>query len=300
MIETYIPASRKEWLDLRMHDVTSTEVAALFNISPYATEFELWYRKKAETVVELDGNERMRWGERLQDAIANGIAEDYGWDIRHMSEYMRIPELRMGASFDYAIGDDGLLEVKNVDALVFRDGWLVEGDDLEAPPHIELQIQHQLAVSGRKYARIGALIGGNRVALIHRDADTQIIETIKMRVKAFWESIEANKPPHPDYVRDCEFISKLYNYAEPGKILDARDDAYIARMCANYREASEAAKKADERKQAIKAELLTRIGSAEKVLGEDYSITASLVGPAHVEYEREGYRLFKINWRKQK
>ena len=37
--------SEQEWLDLRKKDITSTDVAALFNLSPYKTEFELYHEK---------------------------------------------------------------------------------------------------------------------------------------------------------------------------------------------------------------------------------------------------------------
>ena len=70
----------------------------------------------------------MKWGTRLQDSIAMGIAQDQGWSIRPMKEYITDTDLRLGASFDFAIGDDGLLEIKNVDSLVFHKQWESDGD----------------------------------------------------------------------------------------------------------------------------------------------------------------------------
>src|SRR3990172_11795006 len=120
-VETIKPKNEAEWLSLRMKDITSTEISALFGISPYSTEFELWHRKKNKLYVDFEETERMTWGLRLQNAIAKGIAEDQGWKVRRMNEYIRIPELRIGASFDFSIeGKDiepGILEIKNVDSL---------------------------------------------------------------------------------------------------------------------------------------------------------------------------------------
>jgi len=53
-------------------------------------------------------------------------------------------------------------------------------------------------------------------------------------------------------------------------------------------------------REALKAEMLMSIGEAEKCLGDGYSITAGLVGPAQVSYERQGYRQFRVNWSKKK
>src|SRR3990167_5628915 len=97
------PTSEADWLSLRTLDITSTEISALFGCSPYSTAFELWHRKKSGVIVQLKENERMFWGTKLQDAIAAGIAEEQGWAIRRMNEYIRNAELRIGSSFDFAI-----------------------------------------------------------------------------------------------------------------------------------------------------------------------------------------------------
>ena len=96
-------ASEAEWLALRERDVTSTETAALFGCSPYLTEYELWHRKTGQLPVEFEVNQRMVWGNRLESAIAMGIAEDFGLIVEPFKVYMRIPELRMGSSFDFKI-----------------------------------------------------------------------------------------------------------------------------------------------------------------------------------------------------
>lgn len=308
MIETIVPENEAAWLELRKKDITSTETAALFGLSPYATAFELWHRKHDNIEVEFKMNERVQWGSRLQDAIAAGVAEDQGWTIRRMTEYIRDPELKMGASFDFSIEthtvpgwpqeEKGILEVKNVDSLAFRDGWIVDGDNVEAPPHIEIQVQQQLALTGRTVAFIAALIGGNRVILIKREPDPTVITAIKEKIKGFWASVDAHQEPTPDFARDADFIARLYSYAEPGKVFNADDR--IAKLAFAYKQAADEVKTAEEKKDAAKAELLTIVGSAEKVIGPTFTISAGMVGPAHVEYDRQGYRLFKISWKKAK
>ncbi len=310
-IERIIPDSEAHWLSLRTLDITSTEIAALFGISPYMTKFELWHRKKEAAVVRFEANERMKWGTRLQDAIAAGIAADNGWVIRPMKEYIRDTERRIGSSFDFAVVncdeagreyDSALLEIKNVDALMFRDGWVV-GDDgnVEAPPHIELQVQHQLLLAGLDRASIGALVGGNSVTLIPRERDESVTQAILGRAEEFWQSIAANSPPDPDFARDAGFIARLYQHAEPGKIIDGSGNMELASLAEQYRAFGEAEKRAGEQKQGLKAQILMMIGDAEKVVGDTFSsITAGVIGPAEVSYTRDGYRNFRINWRKEK
>lgn len=286
------------WLSERVKDLTSTDMAALFNCSPYKTPFELWHQKRDGTIIEIEENERMYWGNELEAPIAYGIAKKEGWSIKPLKVYMRLPQHRIGSSFDFAIDEDGLLEVKMVDYLAYRDGWIGEGEEIEAPPHIELQAQTELLVSGRKYLYLGVLVGGNKRFLFRREPDLEVHEAIKAKSAAFWKSIDKNQAPEPDYTRDADFINRLCGFAEPGKIYDATADSVIDSLVSRYKEASDREKKAGEEKDAIKAEILMKIGDAEKVQGKAWTISVGLVGPCHVEFDRKGYRNFRPSFKK--
>lgn len=296
----YSDLTEQEWLSLRHKDITSTEIAALFGLSPYLTQFELWHSKRAANPPVHEENERMRWGTRLQDSIAKGIAEDNGWEVHRMGEYLRISEWRIGASFDFEIFSPikGLLEIKNVDALAYKNGWEVDGDNVEAPPHIELQIQAQMMVSGHSVAYIGALVGGNNVVVIKREPNLVIWANIEHKVKEFWKSIADNKEPEPDFKRDAKFIASLYQSVTPEKVLTATEE--IDQLAMNYKHYQELEKNASDEKEAIKAKMLMLISDAEKVKGEKYTISANAVGPCHMEYDRKGYRNFKVTFKKEK
>lgn len=313
--EIIIPSNHEHWLQLRTQDVTSTESAALFGMSPYITRFELWHNKRAGTQSAFSPNERMQWGNRLEGAIALGIAEDHGWDVLPMKEYMRDPDLRIGSSFDYVITnvDDGPahLEIKNVDLYAFKDGWEEDDWGLQAPEHIEMQVQHQMLVSGFKTAYIGALIGGNRTVLLKRERDEEVIASIKSRIAKFWDSVDAGHEPAPSMPEDAEAMIRLHQYAQPGKILDASNDANIASLVARIRVAKTQKANAEEDEKIAKAELLAAIGDAEKVMGSDWTISAGQVAdtpPTLITADMvgtsiggsSGYRSLRINTRKAK
>lgn len=291
------PQNKDHWLELRAKDLTSTEISALFNCNPYMTHFELWHRKKSGISAEFIENDRMKWGTRLQDAIAYGIAEEHGMTIRKMDEYISVPELRVGSSFDFSVGNEGILEIKNVDYLAFKSGWIeLDSGEIEAPPHIELQVQHQMLVSNRKFAHIGALIGGNDVKVLFRDRDEEILAAIIKASSAFWKSIEDNVEPDPNMERDAEFISKLYNYAEPGKFLDATFDNRITELANQHRLLGEEIKYLEKKRDGIKSELIMIVDDVEKVKGNGFSISAGTVHVPEKIVNEYTYRMFKINW----
>ena len=314
-VETVPYSDDARWHELRGRDITSTQTAALFGLSPYSTAFEVAQQKLAAARGEFDqwaGNERTMWGNKLEAVIAERVAEVYGVHVRPMKQYMRRTDSPMGASFDFEIigvtdtvAEDerlrvlfgahgvGVLEIKNVDARVFASSWNSSGQP-EAPDHIEIQVQHQLHVCGYGWACIACLVGGNTLEIIPRLRDANMGTALQSRIDGFWSSLGAGILPPIDLPADAEIIRKLYSYAEPGKLLDAREDATVAELCTEYAAASAVAKEADDRKQSAAARLLQYIGDAERVLVNGFTVSAGMIGPAHVEYERKGYRNLRI------
>ncbi len=311
-IQTIPFTTEKAWLEARTRDVTSTEVSALFDSCPYLTAFELWHRKAGRLTTNFDPTERTIWGTRLQAAIAAGVADDEHWAYRPMTEYMRDTELRAGSSFDYEIegvaadgltAAAGLLEVKNVDDRIHRDTWLKGRDDetgaefIEAPVHIELQVQHQLMVSGRSFAYIAALVGGNRIVLTRREPDPDIISALRGRIQDFWASIDSGQPPAIDFARDADVVIRL-NQTSDGTVIDAPEDA--VKLAIEHRMLGEQEKAIKERRESLKAEILTLIGPAAKATFKGGSISASVVAGATYTVERKPYRGMRIYLSKAK
>lgn len=298
-----IPRDRAHWLELRKKNLNSTDIAVLFGLSPYMTYFELWHRMHKQMEDDFQDNERSVWGSRLQDAIAQGIAADEKWSVSPAIEYISLPAQRIGSSFDWWIGQDGILEIKNVDSLIFKEGWLVDEDkNIEAPPHIELQVQHQLLVSGRSFVRIAAFIGGNKVVLLERKPDQAVADVILGRSAAFWSSIDRGEEPTPDFEKDSVFIAKrLYNQAIPGKVMDASESIEFFNLASEYEKKRQTAKEAEQAKDILKAKILMLAGTCEKVLGNGFYANTNVTAPVLVEaFERKGSRQMRLYWRKTK
>lgn len=277
--------SESEWLDLRKQDITSTESSALFGASPYVTAFELYHRKLGNLESTFSANPRMIWGSRLESAIAYGIAEDNGWTIEPLKSYWRIPELRIGSSFDYVITSlpDGpaLLEIKLVDGLAYLKDWQKEDEDndAESPVHIEMQLQHQLLVSGFKRGFIGALVGGNKTVLLPRERDEAVIGAMRKRIAEFWSDVDNRREPKAVMPDDAQTLRRIHNHAEPGKILDAtgEDFADLRNLVRDYDEASKREKQAKEDKDVAAAEILAMIGDHESVILPFGKVSAGVV-----------------------
>lgn len=194
-IISYKNKKTKQWLDDRKQDLTSTDIASLFGVGRMTYE-ELLNHKRNKTTQDFQKNERCDWGLVLQDAIAGKFAEENNWKLKRMDEYIRIPDLRLGSSFDYEVmyeeEDDKvvheILEIKNVDYFEYKKDWH-QGFEIEAPAHIELQLQHQLLVSGFNVGYIGVLIGGNQGIVLKREANKRVHEAILKKAEKFWKEV---------------------------------------------------------------------------------------------------------------
>jgi putative phage-type endonuclease len=309
--------NEQQWLAERTKDITSTEVSALYGLSPYKTEFELFHEKREGVVVKFPANERMKWGTRLESIIAQGAAEDQGWEIGKLNVYMRDTAARIGSSFDFEIlssaNGKGILEIKNVDGLQYYKNWIDDGaGNIDAPEHIEMHIQHQMEVSGYEWTALVALVGGNELKVIYRNRDSEIGKDIRSRVAAFWDAVQKNTPPSADYTRDAEFIIKqLHANANPGEEIDVSNDPALEDLVKQYRLCSQEYAAMDKLKDQYKAQLLERIGTASKVYSSIGTISCgnvsgsagTLITPEMVGTTigtRAGYRSFRFTPKKEK
>ena len=313
--------TRDEWLALRHKYVCSTDQAALHGLSPYTTMFELYHSKSAPTYTEWEAGERAEWGIALEDAVARKIANDYGVKVRKLSAFVSRDGTGMASSFDYEIvglkedhtedsvlrgmyteSGPGILEIKCVDWLVFRNQWLEVDGEREAPPHIEIQVQHQLHCIERKWAALGVLVGGNSLKLIIREYDATVGHALETATKAFFKRIAAKQPPDPALPADADLIAQIYNFGDPSKVVDAQDNADVLALCTEYLDASTLIKAYEDRKQTAKAKLLMLIGDASKVIVSDgISISAGTVGETVVkEFTKKAYRNFRVTQKAKK
>lgn len=312
---TNIDTDEAKWLECRTSDITSTESSALFNCSPYMTKFELYHTKKMNLDSTFKATERTEAGKILEPAIAQIIAKQNNWVIEPLKDYLRLPGERIGSSFDYVILNhpDGPahLEIKNVDYFIFKDQWSVEDGEIEAPPHIEFQVQHQMMVTGFKHSYIGVFVGGNTAKIIYRERDDRVIGMIRSEIAKFWHDYENNIEPPVIMPDDADAVIRLNSYAQPNKLVDMTSDDELHTLLTQYKDAANRASVAEDEKKIAKAEIMKHIGDAEKVIANGFSISAGMVSPTPATLitpemigteigSRSGFRNLRITAKKPK
>ena len=281
----------------RQHWIGASEVASLFDLSPFKTRFELWHEKSGTLPPpNLDDNERVMAGRHLETGIAAWAAEKWRWPIESFDDYSPHPSVpKLGASLDFHTPDSGdPVEIKTVDYGLFRDNWATDQDVItDAPMNYVLQVQAQMACRpGTERGWLVACVGGNKLYRMEIPRHDAMIERIEREVQAFWDSVEAGQPPAPNFALDADAIAALYS-GEGGEKIDLRENNRATQLAYLYQEESRKVRESEKVKRAALAELKTMMNDAQSaVLGDGFTVKATWIKEAVIE--KKGYFRFNV------
>ena len=275
----------QSWLEKRKKYVTSTEVAALFGVSPYMTAFELWHIKRGNIdPVDLSGDNFIRFGKLVEPVIVQMILlENPSWKIEPCTVFAYDDVDGIGSSFDYYIeidGRKGLLEIKSTSYGEYKRKY----DDDEAPVHYEIQSQVELEMmpDAQFVMQVAYLADTRTLKYIPRERDADMGKAMRKAVRDFWAM---EKPPEIDYARDKSVLAKVAPKFDENNIMDATQNTRISELAAMYKAEKELEKQSSQNADKFYTELMALLGTARYAWTNDYKITATDVKP------NDGYRI---------
>lgn len=273
--------SREEWLALRRHDVTASEIGALFGCHPYRTIYGLAVEKRGHDIGGPDADAAViRRGQALERVVADEVARlRPHWGIFKSNEYLRDPAWRIGATPDFyirdAAGRRGVLQTKTVGAGKFKREWGTDVD-LTPPFWITLQTLTEAMLEKADFGAVGVLTIGEyafdaHVIEIarHAAAETRILAA----AESFWGAYDKGEEPQPDYQRDGEMIAAMYPTAVQGKTVDLTGDNRIHELLEARQLNGGIIKEAEVRKKEAEAEIRHKLGDAELAIVRGWKVT---------------------------
>ena len=195
--------SREDWLAVRNTGIGGSDAAAAVGLNPYKSALELWLEKTGKgsdlpAIDPMDDTHPTFWGSLLEPTVAAVYTKRTGNRVRKINAILQHPDPAlpwMLANLDRLVTGDpqvSILECKTAGiygAKLWRDG---------VPEYVQLQVQHQLAVTGKQAADVAVLICGQELQIfrVHRDAN--LIERLIELEGRFWAYVTSNTPPPPD------------------------------------------------------------------------------------------------------
>lgn len=245
--------TREDWLSVRKNGIGGSDAAAAVGLNPYMSPLELWLDKtgRADGMLRPDPDDTTSptyWGTLLEPIVAASYTKQTGNRVRRVNAVLRHPMIPwMLANVDREVvgcRDVQLLECKTAGefgARLWRDG---------VPEYVELQVQHQLAVTGKQAAHVAVLLCGQALEVFRIERDDGLIARLIELEGRFWQYVETDTPPPADG-SDSADRALRHLYPGHGGTVDFTGDVRLSSVFADL----VAVRAEIEVRQAIEAQL---------------------------------------------
>ena len=216
-----------EWLRLRREGIGSSDAAAAVGLNPYQSPLELWMHKTGRgdqlpAIDPSDDTSPMYWGTLLEPIVAAHYTRRTGRKVRRVNAILQHPKVPwMRANIDREVvgaSDVQILECKTTGmngARLWRDG---------VPEYVQLQVMHQLAVTGKQAADVAVLICGQELQVHRIERDEAMIAHLIALEEQFWSHVQSDTPPPADASdSSAQALRSLYPQ-DTGDTVDLAED----------------------------------------------------------------------------
>ncbi|KVK77172.1 YqaJ viral recombinase family nuclease [Burkholderia sp. MSMB1498] len=252
--------SRDDWLAVRRTGIGGSDAAAAVGLSPYISPLELWLEKtgRADGLPRPDPDDTASptyWGTLLEPIVAAVYTKQTGNRVRRVNAVLRHPSIPfMLANIDREVvgaRDVSILECKTAGEFGARL-W-----HAGVPEYVQIQVQHQLAVTGKTAAHVAVLLCGQALEVHRIERDDALIGRLVELEARFWRFVESDTPPPPD---GSESADRALRHLYPGNggTVDFTDDRSLSSAFADL----VAVRAEIESRQTIEAQLKQTIAQA--------------------------------------
>ena len=290
-----VDLSRQDWLDVRKSGLGSSDAASAVGLNPYKSQLELWLEKTGQgaglpALDVQDDTHPTYWGTLLEPIVAAAYTKRTGLRVRRVNAVLQHPQHPwMLANVDRAVvGSDEvqLLECKTCGlngAKLWREG---------VPEYVQLQVQHQLAVTGKRAADVAVLVCGNELRVHRIERDDELIARLIELEAQFWRLVETRTEPPADGSESAGHALQALYPQDSGATVDLRSDAQLSQAFAQLLTARNELTQAQEREALLKQRIQQAMGEATRALFDAGEVSwkrsrdASVVDVARLQKER--------------
>lgn len=219
--------NRDQWLEVRKGGIGSSDAAAAVGLHPYKSPLQLWMEKTGQDggLPKVDPNDDqspMYWGTLLEPIVAAHYTRRTGRRVRRVNAVLQHPDHPwMLANIDREVvgtPDVQILECKTAGingTRLWREG---------VPEYVELQVQHQLTVTGKRAADVAVLLGGQELQVFRIERDEDLIAHLITLEQQFWGYVERDQEPPADGSDSADLALRCLYPRDSGTTLDLSTD----------------------------------------------------------------------------
>lgn len=268
--------SRDQWLAVRKGGIGSSDAAAAVGLNPYKSQLELWMEKTGRdgTLPKTDPNDEtspMYWGTLLEPIVAAHYTRRTGNKVRRINAVLQNPSAPwMLANIDREITgapDVQILECKTAGmngARLWKEG---------VPEYVQLQVHHQLAVTGKQAADVAVLICGQELQVHRIERDEAVIARLIELERDFWAYVEHDEAPSADGTESADMALRHLFPHDNGRTLDLSDDLEMGSVFSDLIAIRQVLANNLEKEAQLKQRIQQRIGEASKAVFQGGDVT---------------------------
>jgi putative phage-type endonuclease len=263
------------WHEWRKAGVGGSDAPAICGLSPWKGALTIWLEKTGRLQPQPRDQESpwLRWGRRLEGVMADEFASVSGhhvalcgsWHERAGTPWQRTT--LDGIVFEHPLPDaveDGDPMASALAVLELKtSSWRSSMSWEAGPPKVyQVQVQHELMVTGLQMAFLAVLHDGSRFEIHEVERDHEAIAALDEIEHEFWRCVERDEPPPADSRKSTETaVRAAFEVPSPGRVVVLDTDA-LARARAYVRVQSRR-DAADAELHQLRADLMLRLGDAE-------------------------------------
>ena len=269
---------REDWLAVRKRGIGSSDAAAAVGLNPYKSQLELWLEKTGRDgllpkIDPLDEESPAYWGNIIEHIVAAHYTRRSGNRVRRINAVLQHPDPKlhwMLANIDREVigaTDVQILECKTAGingSRLWKDG---------VPEYVQLQVQHQLVVTGKAAADVAVLLGGQHLEIhrIHRD-EALIARLIQLEA-AFWRYVETDTPPPADGSDSAEQALRCLYPQDKGIAVNFSTDRHLSATFADWISVRQTLAETEKVEAKLKQTLQQAMGEASRAIYETGEVT---------------------------
>lgn len=267
---------RDEWLAVRKTGIGGSDAAAAVGLNPYKSQLELWMEKTGHDadLEKPDPNDTTHpvfWGTLLEPIVAAAYTQQTRNRVRKINAVLRHPSIPfMLANIDREVvgtADVQLLECKTAGefgARLWRDG---------VPEYVQLQVQHQLAVTGKKAADVAVLLCGQHLAVHRIERDDGLIARLVELEARFWHYVQSDTPPPADGSDSADRALRCLFPRDVGSTVDFSDDRTLSATFADLVTVRADIETREQLESKLKQSIQQAMGDASRAVFETGEVT---------------------------
>ena len=263
--------SRDQWLAVRKGGIGSSDAAAAVGLNPYKSQLELWMEKTGRdaTLPQVDPRDETSpkyWGTLLEPIVAAHYTRRTSNKVRRINAVLQHPaEPWMLANLDREVvgaPDVQILECKTAGmngARLWKEG---------VPEYVQLQVMHQLAVTGKQAADVAVLICGQELQVHRIERDEEMIAQLVSLEHQFWGYVERDQPPPADGSDSADVaLRRLYPH-DSGQSIDLSGDLEMGAVFSDLLAVRQRLAATVDLEARLKQRIQQRMGEASKAIFE--------------------------------